>query len=220
MSTPAAPPTRREQYGGSSAPLPSSSSKINESTLQDLEKTGIRFGSTRKDLTLVMSEVEDQLDGRNEVDENIRKLQTTDNLNVSLLEVKFPEMVAELTQMEEECLESKLQLAMMMANLLQIFQPEKMDAVCDLADLVESMELDVERELLEHEKQVDNDNVLNSHPLNPWNSLNNNNNNNNNGPNDMSNNHLNVPFEELLQIDVDEANSSVVGTAEVAVAVN
>ena len=220
MSTPAAPPTRREQYGGSSAPLPSSSSKINESTLQDLEKTGIRFGSTRKDLTLVMSEVEDQLDGRNEVDENIRKLQTTDNLNVSLLEVKFPEMVAELTQMEEECLESKLQLAMMMANLLQIFQPEKMDTVCDLADLVESMELDVERELLEHEKQVDNDNVLNSHPLNPWNSLNNNNNNNNNGPNNMSNNHLNVPFEELLQIDVDEANSSVVGTAEVAVAVN
>ena len=136
--------------------------------MQDLEKTGIRFGSTRKDLTLVMSEVEDQLDGRNEVDENIRKLQTTDNLNVSLLEVKFPEMVAELTQMEEECLESKLQLAMMMANLLQIFQPEKMDTVCDLADLVESMELDVERELLEHEKQVDNDNVLNSHPLNSW----------------------------------------------------
>ena len=137
--------------------------------MQDLEKTGIRFGSTRKDLNLVLSEVKEQLDGRNEVDENIRKLQTTDNLNVSLLEVKFPEMVAELTQMEEECLESKLQLATMMANLLQLFQPEKMDAVCDLADLVESMELDIERELLEHEKQVDNDNVLNSHPLNPWN---------------------------------------------------
>jgi hypothetical protein len=102
-----------------------------------------------------LSEAEDELRGRDEVDNKIRSLQEASNSTVARLVTKFPKMVEDLNQVEEEILDSKVQLTTMMASLLQLFRFDDIDRMFVLADLVESLTLDVEKELLEHESEHD-----------------------------------------------------------------